>query len=325
MAVATAGPRRITRAVLSAAGRRTALDSSMRPKALLDIEGASLISHVLRQLHRGGIVNVVLVVSYHGPATIEEVDRCCAAFPSLCVEIVDLGAEYQGFYAKSLLAARGFCHLDEAGDPGVLIATADHIFDETLVDDICRVQLEPERTEACVLVDFARGPFPGLPDTTVGVRCEESRVSELSRALGRPAVLGALGRPGVGVEAGLFACRGTLFDRLERLAGLREYFTLTDAVQELASAGLVASLATAGRRWVAVETMEELECVRGDSGRLEPGLLAQRSPQGSPCDSRRSPQGSPCDSRQDTPQYLREPVPVFFVAGSKEEHHKKRR
>jgi len=89
----------------------------------------------------------------------------------------------------------------------------------------------------------------------------------------------------------------------------RQYFTLTDAVQELATAGLAASLATAGRRWVAVETMEELDCTR----RSDSGFPFERSPSGSPNDS------------QDTPQFLREPVPVFFVAGSKDEGKRKSR
>lgn len=249
-------------------------------------------------------MHVVLVLSYHGKPTIDEVKQFCSGYPALTVEILDLSADWDGFYAKSLLAARGYCHLDEADCPGVLIATADHIFDETMVADMCRFRLEPERTEVCVLVDFARTPFKGLPETTVGVRSEDSRVSELSRSLGRPAVVGAPGRPGIGVEAGLFACRRTLFERLQQHADSREYFTLTDAVQELADAGLVTSLATSGRRWVAVETMEELDCTR----RSDSGLPFERSPQ-----------DSPDASSQDTPQYLRDPVPVFFVAGSKDE------
>jgi len=304
MAVPGAAPPRITRALVSAAGRRTALDSTLLPKVLLDIEGASLISHVLRQLHRGGIVHVILVLSFHGEATIAEVQRFCSGYPTLRVEIVDLGREWNGFYAKSLLAARSYCLLDEADCPGVLIATADHIFDEALVTDMCRAPLE--RTEVCVLVDFARTPFSGLPETTVGVRAEDSRVSEISRALGRPAVVGAPGRPGVGVEAGLFACRRVLFDRLAALMESREYFTLTEAVQELATAGLVASRATAGRRWLAVETMEELEGTRGRSDHVQCG-----------------PQDGGGSSGEETPQYLREPVPVFFVAGNKD--HRKRR
>jgi len=276
------------------------LDSTTLPKALLDIEGGSLISHVLRQLHRGGIRHVVLVLSYHGEKTAAEVERFCKTCPGLTVEIVHLGTDWNGFYAKSLLAVRDSFHLHEADCPGVLIATADHIFDEKMVADMCSFRLEQEAADVCVLTDFARKPFAGLPETTVGVRVEKCRVVEVSRALGRPAVAGAPGRPGIGVEAGLFSCRGRLFDCLASLAERRKYFTLTDAVQELAEAGLVASLATAGRRWVAVETEEELEVTRGcDSHKL------QRSPQSSPRDS-------------ESPQYLREPMPICFVAGGKD-------
>jgi len=293
-------PSRITRALISAAGRQTALDTSTLPKALIDIEGATLISHVLRQLYAGGIVHVVLIVAYHGAATIAEVERVCKMFPVLCVEVVDLGSDYAGFYAKSILAARSHCTMHEDA-PGFLIATADHIFDETLVADMCRAPLVAQQTEVCVLVDFARAPFVGLPETAVGVRCDEGmRVAELSRRVGRPMVKGAPCGRGRGIEAGLFACTHAIFDQLDVLDSSHEYFTLTEAVDKLASSGLVSSLATAGRKWIAVETVQELQ------GSRSSGLLPCPSPHSR--SSSPSPSGSP-------PAELREPLPVFFVGG----------
>ncbi|CAJ1331116.1 unnamed protein product [Effrenium voratum] len=156
----------ITKAIISAASRPTALDSRHRPKPLIDIEGTTLISHVLRQLYRGGITHIVFVVSHNGAAIIEELERCRGNLRNLELEVVDLGKDYAGFYAVSLLKAWECCATDL-----VLIATADHIFDESLVADICRVPLCPR--ELCVLVDFSRETWTGLPATTVGVQCSE--------------------------------------------------------------------------------------------------------------------------------------------------------
>ncbi|CAJ1379384.1 unnamed protein product [Effrenium voratum] len=273
----------ITKAIISAASRPTALDSRHRPKPLIDIEGTTLISHVLRQLYRGGITHIVFVVSHNGAAIIEELERCRGNLRNLELEVVDLGKDYAGFYAVSLLKAWECCATDL-----VLIATADHIFDESLVADICRVPLCPR--ELCVLVDFSRETWTGLPATTVGVQCSEDlhKVCELSRALGEPMVKGVPRLPCVGVEAGLFACTSSIFERLSTLAKSGEYFTITDAIQELASEGLVSSMPTRGRNWLAIETITELQ------------------------ESRSRLQG-----RADTPGHtpsLEDPLPAIFLA-----------
>ena len=100
-------PFTITKALLSAAGRPTALDSTTTPKALLDIEGSPLIAHTIGQLHAGGIQEVVLVVANHGSKIIEDTRRICAALmPELTLHFVDLGQSYVGHHAHSLLSAR---------------------------------------------------------------------------------------------------------------------------------------------------------------------------------------------------------------------------
>eukprot|EP00435_Cladocopium_sp_Y103_P025577 s487_g6.t1 len=167
---APAVPRRITKALISSAGRPTALDSRSRPKSLIDIEGSTLVAHVLRQLYRGGIKHVVFVVSHNGPLIIQELERCVRNLKGLQLEVVDLHEDYAGFYAASLLSACERCFTD-ATEPGVLLATADHIFDDGLVRDMCFAPLSPGVTDVCVLVDFSRDKWAGLPATTVGVKC----------------------------------------------------------------------------------------------------------------------------------------------------------
>ncbi|CAE8656124.1 unnamed protein product [Polarella glacialis] len=80
-----------------------------------------------------------------------------------------------------------------------------------------------------------------------------------------------------------------------------EYFTLTDAVQELAGERLVTCLSTCGRKWVAVETSEELEESRSASREL-------------PSIATRSPTSSPTFSPSESPAFLRQPLPVFFIS-----------
>lgn len=290
---APAVPRRITKALISSAGRPTALDSRSRPKSLIDIEGSTLVAHVLRQLYRGGIKHVVFVVSHNGPLIIQELERCVRNLKGLQLEVVDLHEDYAGFYAASLLSACERCFTD-ATEPGVLLATADHIFDDGLVRDMCFAPLSPGVTDVCVLVDFSRDKWAGLPATTVGVKCTKDmqRVSDLSRALGRPMVAGGLRQPQMGVEAGLFACTTQVFERLAALSKTHDYYTITDAIQELAHAGHVSSLGTKGRNWLAIETTTELE-----ESRSSTVMKKMHSPESSPC------------------QGLKDPLPAIFVAG----------
>jgi len=260
---------------------------------LIDIEGSTLVAHVLRQLYRGGIQHVIFVVSHNGPLIVQELERCVRNLKGLHLEVIDLQEDYAGFYAASLLSAFERCFTD-ATEPGVLISTADHIFDDGLVHDICAAPLSPGITDVCVLVDFSRDKWTGLPATTVGVKCSEDleRVCDLSRALGKPMVAGGLRQPQMGVEAGLFACTSQIFERLRVLAKSQEYYTITDAIQDLAHAGHVSSLATKGRNWLAIETTTELEESRSSSV-----VKKMTSPESSPS------------------QTLKDPLPAIFVAG----------
>ncbi|CAE7946783.1 unnamed protein product, partial [Symbiodinium sp. KB8] len=108
----TPGPPRITKALISSASRPTTLDSRHRPKSLIDIEGTTLISHVLRQLYRGGIQHIIFVVSHNGDAIREELQVCVQNLRQLRLEVIDLSQNYQGFYAASLLAAGEHCFAD---------------------------------------------------------------------------------------------------------------------------------------------------------------------------------------------------------------------
>ena len=95
----------IDTALISLASRPTVLDTQERPKALLPLAGEPVLAHVLRQLWLGGIVRVVLVLGAAGPA----IRAAVAALPlaaKLQLHFLELGAEYAGGFARSLLPAR---------------------------------------------------------------------------------------------------------------------------------------------------------------------------------------------------------------------------
>ena len=124
---------------------------------------------------------MIFVVSHNGPLIIEELERCARRLRGMHLEVIDLREDYSGFYAASLLAACERC----VAEPGILIATADHIFDDQMVRDMCTAPLYPGSTDVCVLVDFSRDKWVGLPATTVGVKCSE----DLQRAAPKSFVL----------------------------------------------------------------------------------------------------------------------------------------
>jgi len=91
-------------AVLSAAARPGALDTPEHPKLLSPLAGEPVIGHVLRQLRRGGIRRVVVVIGNRGAQYREALAKLPAA-KQLSITYVDLGETYTDGFARSLLAA----------------------------------------------------------------------------------------------------------------------------------------------------------------------------------------------------------------------------
>merc|ERR1712165_270182 len=60
------------------------------------------------------------------------------------------------------------------------------------------------------------------------------------------------------VDAGLFTCDTTIFQKLKHLAAEQAYFTLADAMNIYATHGALKAVKTDGKMWFAVETKEAL-------------------------------------------------------------------
>mmetsp|Transcript_54040 Transcript_54040/g.117840 ORF Transcript_54040/g.117840 Transcript_54040/m.117840 type:complete len:296 (-) Transcript_54040:7-894(-) len=206
----------IRTALLSVASRPGALDSVQCPKPLLPLGNEPVLAHVLKQLHLGGIRKVVLVLGANGSRIREAIENHPLS-KQLTIEYVDLGAEYVGGFALSLLQAK--THL---GDSPFLLCTADHIFDPSLVHAMRTLQMGDKCT-ATLLMESDIGKLDSLPITAVRVRLSEhaeNRVSKVGRNIG-----GSVD----GIEAGIYACKPAVFSAFEQQHAERSYFTVAQA------------------------------------------------------------------------------------------------
>lgn len=225
------------KAVIPAAGRGARLDRPNTPKPLVDVGGRPLIVNVLQRLERAGVQQAVVVVGFESKQVIRELTN----HPGLSIE-VEL-VEHPGWrkgLASSLLAARN--HVDGP----FLLAMADHVFDQRLIERMSQVSLADDQV-ACMLVDRQVDHVHDLDDA-VKVCLDGETVLDAGRDL----------QTFDAVDAGLFACRPALFEALEEALAAEEPADLTPAIAHLARAGKVAARFAEGRRWHDIDTPPSL-------------------------------------------------------------------
>ena len=189
-----------------------------------------MIRRLVRQLERSGIERVVVVVGYRGA----QVARALAAYEDFGVEVtVVKNPRWKDGLASSIACASH--HFDGP----FILAMSDHVFDESLVALMARVEAPPGG--AAVLVD------PRLAEleleTSVTVRRDGEWVVDIGRNLPRSDA----------VDAGLFVSTPALFDALDGSirAGSSE---LCDGFKALAYKGRLRSVPVDGGRWNDVDT-----------------------------------------------------------------------
>lgn len=128
---------RVNVAVVSTASRPGPLDTPSKPKALLRVGDATLLSHCLRGICCAGVRHVVLVL---GGPTNDSISRHLAEmnwssyFQTL--RIVDLGAEYSSGHASSLLAAaRVLLGPTQIPRPFLLVGV-DHVYHHNILREL---------------------------------------------------------------------------------------------------------------------------------------------------------------------------------------------
>jgi len=268
-------PEGVTTALISVASRPGVLDQGALPKVLTPLGGDPLIWHVLRQLALGGITHAVIIVGARGSQIREALEAHPPVDPSvMTLEFVELGEKYGAGFACSLLEARA-----ALGHRPFLLCTPDHIFDPKIVSSLRNVPLagwDPGaefsavalvETKVQLLTDI-------LPITAVRVRLRDGlpRHPTPEEPLGfadldepPPELLAvrhigrSIGTPVHGIEAGLYACGPHVLDALEAQKAARAYFTLAQAMADLASRGSLAAQTTGERAWYAIETPDQLQ------------------------------------------------------------------
>lgn len=213
-------------ALIPAAGRGARLDRPGTPKPLVEVDGVPLIVRTLRQMQAIGIRRVVIVTGYESARVRSELQQTPGL--ELTLDFVHNRRWRHGLGA-SLLAARARL------DGPFLLAMADHVYDQALLERVA--QAPPEPAGVVALVDH-----------------QPARVFDLADAVkvafdgGRPR---RFQRYGAGsVDAGLFLAGPALFDALAESQAI----DLTHGVDWLAQRGRVRALAVGDAGWDDVDT-----------------------------------------------------------------------
>ena len=241
-------------ALVSLAARPGVLDTDV-PKCLLPIGDLPLIGHVLNQLHAGGITRFVIVLGAGG-GLIRAAIRSLPVAHETTLEFVDLGTTYAKGFARSLLAASALL----GGLESFLLCTPDHIFDASIVNELrTRACHRIESYAAIALVeDNVRSVSGALPPTAVHVALADTLHTD-AWPTKRVTSIGKNVPMAVAIEAGLYRCDGSLFSVLTQLSVTQPYFTVAQAMQLLAADGKLGAAMTHGRRWLALETREQMD------------------------------------------------------------------
>lgn len=223
----------IGRAVIPAAGRGLRLDRPGTPKPLVDVGGQPMIVRLIDQLARFGIEQVVIVVGYEA----DKVSRALARHPAIDIEVEIVGnIRWEEGLACSILAAR-----DLVQGP-FLLAMADHVFDDALIDRMVAAERGPASVTA--LVDPNVDRVFDL-DSAVKVRRRGSQVADIGFTLEKFDA----------VDAGLFSAGIELFDALEAACRRDPAADLSDGLRTLCTAGRVAAITVPwDGRWDDVDT-----------------------------------------------------------------------
>jgi len=218
--------------------------TSDRPKALVPLRGRPIISHVLDALRDAGVDDVVIVVGYRG----DQIREALAALApqGMRLRFCENEAYLQG-NARSLWAARGsvqgpfiLAMSDHLVEPGLLRSLADR------ADGRCRLA-----------VDHAAESDPRAGDATKA-RVEGGRVLDLGKTI----------RGWNALDTGVFWCTPRVFDALA--PSMRDG-ELAEVFASLARSGDLDAVDVSGRRWIDIDTEEDLrsaEAMVGDDGRL---------------------------------------------------------
>jgi len=232
-----------------------------RSKPLVAVAGVPLLERAVTGLHRAGATEVVVVTGHRA----EEVERFCAEvsarreIPVRCVR----NPRFTEGNGLSVLAAEA-----ALGGEDFLLAMADHVLDDGLLDALAAAEVPPEGAVLAVDHDVARRPDVDLDDVT-RVATAEGRVVRIAKHLA----------PYDGFDTGAFLCTPAVFGAIAAAATDGDT-SLSGAMQRLADQGLLRTCPVSGLRWDDVDTRADHRRAgrrlhRG-GGKARDGLVAAR-------------------------------------------------
>lgn len=240
----------IHQVVLDAAVERThVLDYFGRPKCLMEINGVSILSHILTRLYQSGITRIVMTVSRnHTDAIIHHVQEH-AIFQ--CLEIEFCPVEDQAWFDfkrkfthRPSLAVAALVRAKECLNPEepFLYQRVDRIFDSLLIRKFAQDSIGslPQDGGICALVDTEpRGAQ------------HSSEVALLDRTQGRICKIcqTTASHDDCGIITGLYACQASVLDIIEHHVTSNDCTSFTQVLSTFIQRENLSFTKTSGHAW----------------------------------------------------------------------------
>ena len=231
-------------------GRRLAPLTDDTPKALLEIEGTTLLQRTLDALRAAGFSTAAVVTGHHA----QLVDRFLASR--------DWGMHVTAVFNRHFDTANNIVSLLAAADVmpgGFCLLCADVLFDGSMVEDLAK------KTTGCWLVVDEEEP---LGEEEMKVKLDADRVVErISKTLPPDECAGEY----IGLASFDPAATRTLLDAARALvdAGRTELY-YEDAVDAAARALSPKLVSTRGRRWTEIDDLNDYERAVAIAAELAP-------------------------------------------------------
>jgi choline kinase len=216
-------------------GRRLMTASGGSPKPLVQLQGKSLLEHVIFGAHRAGITDFVVVIGYEA----DLMRRWFAghSFPGISVTIVG-NSEYDKDNGVSVLKARNYLR------DNFLLLMADHVFETSTACALLHERIAPD--EVILAVDPKIDRVFDLDDATK-VERRGDRIVAIGKQLKRYDAF----------DTGMFLCTPNLFKVLDR-AKIGGNCSLSDGMRLLGQSGKLRAFDIGDATWQDVDTPEAL-------------------------------------------------------------------
>ena len=224
----------IEQALVLAAGHGSRLRDhvSVPHKALVEIEGESLLVRTCRILGRVGLREMVIVTGHRGAELRTAMEE--AGELGLELRFVE-NADWQRSNGLSVLAAARVL------ERNYLLMMADHLFDPAMIEEMRNVDLAAD--EVGLAVDYKLDSIFDMDDATK-VRLEGERIVEIGKEI----------TDYNAIDTGLFACGAALVACLAEVRAQKGDASLTDGMRVLIERGKFRAMDIGPAWWQDVDT-----------------------------------------------------------------------